>query len=169
MIQKAKDLATILHEGQKRKEGTHYITHPAGVVDILKQEGINNEKILSVAWLHDTLEDTIISYKKLTNEFGKNVSDKVYLLSRNVDRDKYKTRIENSSYTVQIVKLADTLHNVHDPYSLNYLSEKGIQRKIYDCREFYIPLAKKICPSIGNKLEESIDNYLKIFGGKKNE
>jgi len=123
----------------------------------------DDKTIFPVAWLHDTLEDTVAEYEDLKELFGESIADMVYLLSRNVNREEYKSRIKNSNYVVKIVKLADTLHNVHNPYSLSYLSEKGIQRKIDDCISFYIPLAMEICPSIGYKLKESVDNYLKIF------
>jgi len=167
LIQKAKKLATKLHEGQTRKEGIPYIIHPRGVVNILKYQGITDETILSVAWLHDVLEETSISYEKLKNKFGKTIADKVYLLSRNVDRKEYKIRIKNSDYIVKLVKIADTFHNIQDPYSLSYLPEKSIQRKIEDCRSFYIPLAMEVCPSIGYGLKYSIDNYVRIYGGIK--
>lgn len=163
LIQRAKEFSELMHAGQKRKEGIPYITHPAGVVKILIEEGIEDQVTLSVAWLHDTLEDTVAKYAYLKELFGIYIAYKVYILSRNVDREEYKLRIKNSDYTTQLVKLADTLHNVHDPYSLSYLPTRSIQRKIDDCRMFYIPLAMKTCPSIGYQLKESIDNYLKIF------
>lgn len=176
MIQRAENFAELMHQGQKRKEGIPFITHPAGVVKILKEfvsetglEPANRpnpkeaKTIFSVAWLHDTLEDTVAEYEDLKELFGESIADMVYLLSRNVNREEYKSRIKNSNYIVKIVKLADTLHNVHNPYSLVYLSTISIQRKIDDCKTFYIPLAMEVCPSIGYKLKESVDNYLKIF------
>ncbi|MDP2908004.1 MAG: HD domain-containing protein [Nanoarchaeota archaeon] len=168
LVKKAKEFAYKMHEGQKRKGGMPYITHPEGVVKILEQiilkEGLNDkEVILSVAWLHDLLEDTAITYECLREGFGKDIADKVYLLSRNVCEEEYKTRIKNSDSIVKLVKLADTLHNIHDPYLMSYLSDNGIKKKIDDCKEFYIPLAMQVCPSIGFKLKDSIDAFLKIF------
>jgi len=168
LVEKAKEFAYKMHEGQKRKGGKPYITHPEGVVKILEQiilkEGLNDrEVILSVAWLHDLLEDTAITYECLREGFGKGIADKVYLLSRNVCEEEYKTRIKNSDSIVKLVKLADVLHNIHNPYTFSYLSPKGIQKKIDDCKSFYIPLAIEVCPAIGYMLKDSIDNYLKIF------
>lgn len=163
LSQKAKDFAYKMHKGQKRKGGLPYITHPKGVVKILEEIGINDEVTISAAWLHDTLEDTVTKYEDLEKEFGKNIADMVYNLTRNVDRESYKSRIKTSGYLVKVIKLADTLHNVHNPYLMRYLSDEGVKKKIGDCIEFYIPLAMQICPSIGYKLKESISNYLKIF------
>jgi len=163
LTQKAKEFAYKMHEDQKRKGGLPYITHPEGVVKILEGIGINDDVAISAAWLHDTLEDTVAKYEYLEKEFGKDVADIVYTLTRNVNREDYKTRIKNSGYPVQIIKLADTLHNVHNPYLMNYLSDEGIKKKIDDCIGFYIPLAMKVCPNIGYKLRDSINNYLKIF------
>lgn len=167
LIQKAKEFAYKMHEGQKRKGGLPYITHPKGVVRILEEEGFTEETALSIAWIHDTLEDTVATYKDIEKELGKDIASRVYILTRNVDREEYKTRIKNSDLIVKLVKLADTLHNVHNPYLMSYLSDEGIKKKIDDCTEFYIPLAMQVCPSIGYKLKESIDNFLKIFGGYK--
>lgn len=167
LVEKAKEFAYKMHEGQKRKGGMPYITHPEGVVKILEKAGVNDEAALSVAWIHDTLEDTPTKYEDLEQEFGKDVANRVYILTRNVSREDYKARIKNSDYLVKIVKLADTLHNVHNPYLMSYLSDEGIKKKIDDCTEFYISLAMQVCPSIGYKLKESIDNFLKIFGRYK--
>lgn len=178
IIPKAKEFASLMHAGQKRKEGIPFIIHPKSVARILEEvvfeawphakptpKKPKYEIILSVAWLHDVLEDTPVTYDDLKINFGKDIADMVYLLSRNVNREEYKTRIKNSDYTVKIIKLADTLHNVYDPYSLSYLSPASIQRKIDDCLEFYIPLAMEVCPIIGCKLIDSIDNFLKFSGG----
>lgn len=166
VIRRAKEFAYLMHKGQTRKEGIPFITHPAGVVRIL-EEIVSEEEdiILSIAWLHDILEDTPTTYNHLNILFGKAIADRVYLLSRNIGREEYKKRIENSDYIVKLVKLADTLHNIYNPYSLIHLSQKGVQRKLEDCKEFYIPLAIEVCPSLGCKLIESVDNYLKFVGG----
>jgi len=169
IAQRAKEFAELMHKGQKRKDGIPFITHPAGVVKILKREGISDERTISIAWLHDTIEDTVAEYEDLEKEFGKEIADRVYILSRNISREEYKARIKNSDYVVKVVKLADTLHNVHNPYSMCYLSPAGIQRKIVDCRLFYIPLAMDVFPILGYMLKKSIDNYLKIFGGNTDE
>lgn len=167
IVQKAKELAYTMHQDQKRKDGLPYITHPKGVVKILAGEGIIDETIISVAWLHDVLEDTPIEYESLEKQFGKNIAEKVYILSRNIDREEYKLRIKNSDYAVKIIKLADTLHNIHDAYSLSYLPQTSIQRKIDDCMSFYIPMAVEVSSTICCKIIESIDNYLRFSGGMK--
>lgn len=177
ITQKAKEFAYLMHAGQKRKEGVPYITHPAGVVRIIQEmwphakPNPKNPKCediaLSVGWLHDTLEDTNVTYEELKTLFGYDIASRVYLLSRNVSREEYKTRIQNSDYIVKFVKIADVIHNIQDPHSFSYVSQTGIRRKLEDCISFYIPLATQVCPILSYKLTESVNNCLKTFGGMR--
>lgn len=45
IIGKAKEFAELMHYGQKRKGGAPYITHPQGVVRLLKKSVDNYLKI----------------------------------------------------------------------------------------------------------------------------
>jgi GTP diphosphokinase / guanosine-3',5'-bis(diphosphate) 3'-diphosphatase len=153
----AEQYAWKFHQGQFRKKNNlPYIVHPENVVNYLKGFGINDENTLSVAWLHDTLEDTTLSYEEIELVFGKSVAKNVYILTRNVDREKYKQRLKTAGRPAQLVKLVDTLDNVS---TLDSLSPESIQRKIEDCEGFYIPLANKIFPEIGKQLENHINYY----------
>ena len=70
MVQKAIDFATKVHEGQYRK-GTDrpYIVHPMEVGKIVSTM-TQDEEIISAAILHDTIEDTGVTYEDLKQEFG---------------------------------------------------------------------------------------------------
>jgi len=149
--QKAKEFATRKHEGQLRKDGkTPYINHCVGVVELLKEEGITNEDILCAAWLHDTIEDCGVTKDTLEREFNPNIAIIVSQLTRDVDRETYNERIRNSDYQVQIVKLADTVHNCSELG--DYLPKDTIKRKVEDCEILYLELAKGFCPNFHNKL-----------------
>ena len=65
MVQKAIDFATKVHEGQYRK-GTDrpYIVHPMEVGKIVSTM-TQDEEIISAAILHDTIEDTGVTYEDL--------------------------------------------------------------------------------------------------------
>lgn len=62
-----------LHEGQKRKSGDPYITHPLAVTTILAELGMT-EPTLVAALLHDTVEDTDYTLDDVRREFGEEVA-----------------------------------------------------------------------------------------------
>jgi len=161
IIRLAEKIATQYHEGQYRKslngDRLPYIVHPKAVARLLLDFGITDDKAIAVAWLHDVLEDTPISYDTIKGLFGQEVADGVYILTRNVDNDEYKKRLTTASFAVKMIKLCDTLDNIE---TLECLSLSGIERKVHDCRGFYIPLAKQLCPAAAEKMEHYIDSYL---------
>jgi (p)ppGpp synthase/HD superfamily hydrolase len=153
---KAKKIATKEHKEQYRKDKkTPYIKHPEEVVKLLKEIGIKNQDIICAAWLHDTIEDCGLTKKFIEKEFNPNIARIVKALTRDVSREEYKKRIKNSDFSVQIIKLADTVHNCKTLHKL--LPKKTIKRKIKDCKSLYIPLAKKIEP----RFYKLIIKYLK--------
>ncbi|MDO8509478.1 MAG: HD domain-containing protein [Nanoarchaeota archaeon] len=142
---KASKFATQAHEGQLRKDGkTPYITHCAGVVSLLKEIGIDDEDTLCAAWLHDTIEDCGVTREYIKREFNTNIARIVSQLTRDVDREAYKERIKNADYQVQIVKLADTVHNC-STMTHPRVSKETIRRKLEDCKDLYFDLAKEVC------------------------
>lgn len=66
MIEQAQAFCVAAHAGQKRKfDGSPYWTHPFAVANILASFGIEDEEMLSAAYLHDVLEDTQATVKDL--------------------------------------------------------------------------------------------------------
>ena len=133
MVQKAIDFATKVHEGQYRK-GTDrpYIVHPMEVGKIVSTM-TQDEEIISAAILHDTIEDTDVTYEDLKHEDCEGVDANVLkeMFSARVagivsqeSEDKSKTWMERKSATierlktapieVQMIGLADKLSNMRD-------------------------------------------------------
>ena len=108
MVQKAIDFATKLHEGQYRK-GTDrpYIVHPMEVGKIVSTM-TQDEEIISAAILHDTIEDTDVTYEDLKQEFGTRVADLVAAESE----DKSKTWIERKGHTLEHLKTASQAEKI---------------------------------------------------------
>ncbi len=163
---KAKEIATAYHRGQYRKslpgqEPLPYIIHPAKVVYYLQKYGVDDERAQAIGWLHDTLEDTPLQYEDLVQQFGKYVADSVFILTRNTDNSSYKERIAKADYRVKMVKLADVLHNVK---TLQLLTPRGLEQKIRDCEEFYVPLAEQICPALAEDLRRYLMQYNQKYG-----
>ena len=73
LIERAYVVAERLHDGQMRKSGDHYITHPLAVTTILADIGMT-EPTLVAALLHDTVEDTSYSLDQLRADFGDEVA-----------------------------------------------------------------------------------------------
>ena len=75
-VSRAFEVARGAHEGQLRKSGEEYITHPVAVAEILANLGLNAPTIIA-ALLHDTVEDTPYSLTKLRLDFGDEIADLV--------------------------------------------------------------------------------------------
>ncbi|MFM7499771.1 MAG: HD domain-containing protein, partial [Actinomycetota bacterium] len=75
-IVRAYEIAERAHQGQSRKSGEPYITHPVAVAEILSELGMNTQTIIA-ALLHDTVEDTPYSLTQLRKDFGTEIADLV--------------------------------------------------------------------------------------------
>ena len=69
IIERAYQVAKKAHEGQKRRSGEPYITHPLAVAEILSGFGLGPNAI-AAALLHDTVEDTDYQLSELSADFG---------------------------------------------------------------------------------------------------
>ena len=152
LVYKAQLFAMAAHGaiGQKRKyTGEPYIVHPAEVVQILETAGAFNPSMLAAAWLHDVLEDTMVTRQDLLSVFGPTVTAMVEQLtdvstSDNGNRAARKTldRLHTAQAwdTTQSVKLADLISNTrsivtYDPnFARVYLKEKALLLEVLrDC------------------------------------
>ena len=157
------------HNGQNRKSGEPYITHPLHVALYLCELNFDKETIAS-ALLHDLIEDTDISYEDLKKEFGEEVADIVDGVTK-LDKIKYSSNEEakadairkmviamSKDIRVLILKLADRLHNIQTiEYHQDWKQEKIANETLY----VYAPLAHRLgFQSIKHVLE---DKSLKIL------
>lgn len=121
LIEKARKIATIAHNGQYRWDKvTPYISHPQAV-----SCAVSSDYEKAVAWLHDVLEDTKITEEHLRNEeIPEDVITAVKILTKNKDSDylNYIIKVKRNDLA-RVVKIADINHNLSD---LDY--EKNKQR-----------------------------------------
>lgn len=68
----ALEVASVAHDGQKRKSGEPFIIHPIAVAAILADMRMDRDSIIA-GLLHDTVEDTHVTFEELENLFGKDV------------------------------------------------------------------------------------------------
>jgi GTP pyrophosphokinase len=150
IIERAYAVAEKAHQGQLRKSGDPYITHPLAVTSILAELGMTPDT-LAAALLHDTVEDTPYSLESLTSDFG----DEIAMLVDGVTKlDKVTYGEAAQAETVRkmvvamardirvlVIKLADRLHNAR---TWRYVSEESAQRKARETLEIYAPLAHRL-------------------------
>ena len=104
---KAMKIAFDAHIGQFDKAGIPYILHPIHLA-----EQMETEEECVVALLHDTVEDTDITFEQLEKEFSKTVIDALRLLTheKTVEYMEYVKKIKDNPIARK-VKLADLHHN----------------------------------------------------------
>ena len=162
------------HQGQKRKSGEDYITHPLHVAIYLAELNFDIETI-KAALLHDLVEDTEITYQDIKKTFGKEVADLVDGVTK-LDKIRYNSREEakadairkmviamSKDIRVLILKLADRLHNIETiEFHKKWTQEKIANETLY----VYAPLAHRLgLQTIKHKLE---DTSFEILHDKQN-
>lgn len=126
LLSKAIAFAQRAHEGQFRKDGrTPYASHPVRVLVVMMRVfGVDDPEVLAAAVLHDTIEDTTTDRDDLADAFGERVAAWVADLSKDkrlpeAEReDTYFARLAAAPVEVKLLKLGDTLDNLHDCASL---------------------------------------------------
>ena len=98
-VRRAYEVGALAHEGQTRKSGEPYITHPVAVAGILAELGMDAETIIA-AILHDTLEDTKLTSEQITAEFGATVTELVDGVTK-LDKVRFRSRQEAAAAAVQ--------------------------------------------------------------------
>lgn len=150
LIERAYRTAERYHEGQMRKSGDPYITHPLAVASILARLGLN-EPTICAALLHDTVEDTAYSLAQLTADFGPEIARMVDGVTK-LDKVQYGETAKaetirkmvvamSRDIRVLVIKLADRLHNMRTIGSLRQDKQFRIAK---DTLEIYAPLAHRL-------------------------
>jgi GTP diphosphokinase / guanosine-3',5'-bis(diphosphate) 3'-diphosphatase len=111
------------HRHQRRKDAhaSPYINHPIELAHVLSAEaGIEDERVLVAAVLHDTIEDTQTTKQELAKLLGQEVADIVSEVTDDqtlLKADRKRLQIEHASGLsrgAKLVKLADKICNLRD-------------------------------------------------------
>lgn len=150
LLVRAYQVAEKYHEGQKRKSGDPYITHPVAVATILAEMGMTGA-ILAAALLHDTVEDTDYSLEQVTKDFSEEIAmlvdgvtklDKVtYGEAAPAETVRKMVIAMSRDIRVLLIKLADRLHNAR---TWRYVSPESSSRKAKETLEIFAPLAHRL-------------------------
>lgn len=152
LVKRAYFYAEQAHDGQKRRSGEAYITHPLAVADILAGMHMDHQSLMA-AMLHDVIEDTGISKKAISGQFGDSVADLVDGVSK-LTQIEFESHAEKQAENFQkmalamandlrviLVKLADRLHNMR---TLGAMPQEKKRRIAKETLEIYAPIAHRL-------------------------
>ena len=152
LITKAYAYGAKMHEGQTRKSGEPYFTHPVAVAAILTEQLLDDATIIT-ALLHDTIEDTKSTYSEVAELFGPDIAELVDGVTKLTNLQLSNTgsqQAENfrklfmamsKDLRVILVKLADRLHNMR---TIKSMSPDKQARKARETMEIFAPLAGRM-------------------------
>lgn len=151
-VRRAYYYASQAHDGQRRRSGEPYVTHPLAVAGILSEMHMDHQSLMA-AMLHDVIEDTGIPKDALIEQFTEPVADLVDGVSKLTQitfDSKEEAQAENfqkmamamaRDIRVIIVKLADRLHNMR---TLEVMSPPKRRRIAKETLEIYAPIANRL-------------------------
>ncbi len=162
-LQSAYHFSEQAHEGQFRKSGEPYISHPLAVANILAQWHLDTQA-LTAALLHDVMEDTSVTKSEISRNFGKPVAELVDGVSK-LDKIEFESHAEAQAENfrkmllamardvrVILIKLADRLHNMRTLEAVGSEQKRRIARETL---EIYAPIANRLgLNSIRQELED---------------
>nr|WP_298146949.1 bifunctional GTP diphosphokinase/guanosine-3',5'-bis pyrophosphate 3'-pyrophosphohydrolase [uncultured Pseudomonas sp.] len=152
LVRRAYFYAEQAHDGQRRRSGEAYVTHPLAVASILADMHMDHQSLMA-AMLHDVIEDTGIAKEALNAQFGETVAELVDGVSK-LTQMNFETKAEAQAENFQkmamamardirviLVKLADRLHNMR---TLEVLSGEKRRRIAKETLEIYAPIANRL-------------------------
>lgn len=161
MVEKAYRFAEEHHDGQKRRSGEDYVSHPLAVAGIIAEMRLDVPAI-ATGLLHDTVEDTKATLDDVRRIFGAEVAslvNGVTKISKSVASAAAAASAKTTAERVQsesvrkmlvasaedirvlLIKLADRAHNVR---TLEHLPVDKQQRIARETLDLYAPLAHRL-------------------------
>ncbi len=165
-------LAERAHDGMVRKSGDPFIAHPVAVTELLAEMYLDADALIA-GLLHDTVEDTDVTFEDIETRFGPSVrrivegETKISKLKVTSDKGFEEEQAENlrqmllamvSDVRIILVKLADRLHNMR---TLQFMPPHKQKRIARETLEIFAPLAHRLgINHIKSELEELSFSYL---------
>ena len=151
-LQSAYHFSEQAHEGQFRKSGEPYISHPLAVAGILAEWHLDSQA-LTAALLHDVMEDTSVTKTEISRNFGRPVAELVDGVSK-LDKIEFESHAEAQAENfrkmllamardvrVILIKLADRLHNMR---TLDAVGDDQRRRIARETLDIYAPIANRL-------------------------
>ncbi len=154
-IERAFSFGKSVHEGQKRKSGEPYFTHPVAVAHMLSDLGADADTLIA-ALLHDSVEDTPLTLEEINHEFDGSVSSLIDGVTKLGAKDvamspKLDEQIETlrkmfnlmqQDVRIMVIKLIDRLHNIQ---TVEFLKAERQQSLAQETLETFVKIADKLC------------------------
>src|ERR1700757_1880201 len=153
LLNKAYVYAMKAHGKQFRSSGDPYFAHPLEVAAILADLKLDVPTIVT-ALLHDTIEDTHVTFEDVEQGFGREIAELVDGVTKLSKLELFSERTKqaenfrklllamSNDIRVLLVKLADRLHNMRTLY---HIADGEKRRRIaQETLDIYAPLAGRI-------------------------
>lgn len=141
LVQRAKDFAREAHGGQMYGDRP-YIYHLGMVVDVANHAGFYNPYIVSACWLHDTIEDTSVTFEDIVSEFGREIGRTVFAVTNEPGKNRKERairtypKIRAAGRSALVVKLSDRIANARHSRQHNHNMLKMYQKEYPVFREY---------------------------------
>ena len=152
LVRRAYEYSAKAHQGQSRRSGEAYISHPLEVANNLIKLKMD-ETTLAAGLLHDTIEDTLSTPEQIQELFGEEIFQLVDGVTK-ISKINFSSHEENQAENyrkmifamakdirVVLIKLADRAHNVQ---TLDSLSEERQRRIARETIDIYAPIANRL-------------------------
>ncbi len=152
IIRTAYEFSAKVHQGQKRRSGEPYLTHPMAVADLIAELKLDVPSVVG-ALLHDTVEDTLATLEEIKSLFGREIAalvDGVTKLSRANFSSQEEKQAENfrkmllamgKDVRVILIKLADRVHNMR---TLDHMPRQNQILTAQETLDIYAPLSHRL-------------------------
>ncbi len=151
-VLQAARMAAAAHEGQFRRSGEPYVTHPIAVAGIVAELGLDTSSV-AAALLHDAVEDGGLTLEALESALGGVVTGIVDGVTK-LDRLQFDSKEQQQAATIRkmlvamasdwrvlLIKLADRLHNMRTLGVMPAWKQRRIATETFDV---YAPLAHRL-------------------------
>lgn len=151
-IRAAFELADKCHRDQVRRDGAPYVTHVIAAAEIVAEMELDEDSVVA-ALLHDTVEDTLLTYDDILKQFGHdvaNIVDGVTKLTRVNFTSREEEQMENMrkmlmamsrDIRVILIKIADRLHNMR---TMSFQTPEKQRLKSLETMQIYAPIAHRL-------------------------
>ncbi len=154
LIDKAFKIANEAHWNMRRKSGEPYIIHPISVAKIVNQEIGLGARSITVALLHDVVEDTDYSLDNVTRDFGPKIASLIDGLTKisgtynnenssSMQAENFRKMLLTISDDLRVIliKIADRLHNMR---TLDSMPPHKRMKVAGETNYLYAPLANRL-------------------------
>jgi len=172
-IQTALEFAAQAHKNQKIPGSDlpyflHVVEVYSELIPLLNQQNdLDFELLFCSAILHDTIEDTSVSFGMIVEKFGEAIAKGVLALSKNPNLPKEKQmadsleRIIKEPKEIRMVKMADRINNLKNPPHYWDLEKRKKYQK--EAQLILEKLGGGSSPLIERRLQRKIEEYSQYF------